>query len=1066
VLFRSIVIFEDKTGVRRRWASWAACVALAALTAPVIMFVLGLEISPRFPGALFQPHPHSGSLPHLPHGETASRATAPTLARDATFVFALHGDRPGAQAIDEHLDRIDVVIPDWFRLPGAGCAMDETIDDASRAWVASRRVRVLPRVANLAADAWTKDASAMLRDPAARACVAAKLAARIRELGGQGVNVDLEALAPGDSDNLVAFMHDLRAAFGEAALLTVDVTPGHPAFDLERLGAVADLVILLAYDVHEETSVPGPIASPSWFGSVVEEARDRVPADRLVVGLASYCYDWRRGASGEALTFRSAMARAAGYSALPEFRRELGGTRYSYADHEVWCADAAAVENQLAVARARGLHRWALWRAGAEDPSLWNAASARSREEKASALRVVPALDGVSMYGEGEAFAMVTTAADGTRRVTFDDDGAVGAMTYESVPTGQLFRQLGGKPREVVLTFDDGPDPVYTPRILDALRELDATATFFVLGEQALANPDLIRRIDREGHLVGNHTFRHPHIETLSHDGLLLELRSTERAIEGILGRYSPLFRAPYTATFHPEAPGQLAPHLPAFEAGYMVVAAGVDPNDWSRPGADAIADRIVSGVEEGGHIVVLHDGGGDRSQTVEAVALAVPRLRRLGYTIAPLDHHLGLSRDALAPRVEPRDEALAFGAEVLAFLSSHGTTILSALFTGCTALAALRVMMLGLLAIRRPRAVPPSAPARRPLVTVLLPAFNEDKVIGRTLRAVLASDYAELEVIVVDDGSSDETYAVARAAAQRDGRVRVIGKANGGKAAAANHGLHFARGEIVVTLDADTIITPTTVGLLARRFADPAVSAVCGNVEVGNVRSVLTAFQAIEYVTSQNLDRRALAALNAVSVVPGALGAWRTSILRSLGGYHDDTLVEDADLTVRVLRAGGRIEYERDAIGRTEAPETIAALWKQRFRWTYGTFQCLAKHWRAFFRGGIGWAGLPNMLFFQVVFPLLCPLGDLFLLFSLVTGQFRVVLAGYLGFLAMDLLGAFIAFRLDERPMRLLPLLLIQRFLYRPFMYLVCVRALMAAVWGRRHGWRKLERTGTVAVA
>ena len=261
----------------------------------------------------------------------------------------------------------------------------------------------------------------------------------------------------------------------------------------------------------------------------------------------------------------------------------------------------------------------------------------------------------------------------------------------------------------------------------------------------------------------------------------------------------------------------------------------------------------------------------------------------------------------------------------------------------------------------------------------------------------------------------------------------------------------------------ADTVVAPEAIRRMVAHFVDPRVTAVCGNVEVGNVRSMLTAFQAIEYVTSQNFDRRAFAALNCIAVVPGALGAWRREAVLRVGGYGDDTLVEDADLTLSVLRAGGVITYEAGAIARTEAPESLGALWKQRLRWTLGTYQCLAKHRAALGTGTLGWIAMPNALVFQVLFPLLSPIGDLALLLSLGRGHLSAVASGYLGFLLLDLVASIFAFILDRKPLSWLPLLLVQRFSYRQFLYLVALRAMLGAVAGTRHGWRKLERTGTV---
>jgi cellulose synthase/poly-beta-1,6-N-acetylglucosamine synthase-like glycosyltransferase len=385
-------------------------------------------------------------------------------------------------------------------------------------------------------------------------------------------------------------------------------------------------------------------------------------------------------------------------------------------------------------------------------------------------------------------------------------------------------------------------------------------------------------------------------------------------------------------------------------------------------------------------------------------------------------------------------------------------------LFFVCTVLSILRIIFLGALTLKNAKAKAPAVPEGfAPLVTVIVPAYNEAKVIVSTLRSLLASTYPRLEIIVVDDGSTDETSEVVARMAARDSRIRLIPQANGGKASAANRALAAAAGEIVVAVDADTLVSPESIPKMIVHFASPDVTAVCGNVEVGNVNGVFTAFQAIEYVTSQNFDRRAFSVLNCISVVPGALGAWRRDAMLAAGGYSDQTLTEDADLTLTILRRGGRVVYEPEAHGQTEAPESLGPLLRQRFRWTYGTYQCLWKHRPAFFRGTLGWVGLPNMVVFQVIFPMLSPIGDIMMVLSVFRGDWRAFLVGYVAFLAMDICGSLLAFTLDHKPLRWLPLLLVQRFSYRQIMYYVCFKAMIAAVRGARYGWRKLDRTGSV---
>jgi cellulose synthase/poly-beta-1,6-N-acetylglucosamine synthase-like glycosyltransferase len=297
---------------------------------------------------------------------------------------------------------------------------------------------------------------------------------------------------------------------------------------------------------------------------------------------------------------------------------------------------------------------------------------------------------------------------------------------------------------------------------------------------------------------------------------------------------------------------------------------------------------------------------------------------------------------------------------------------------------------------------------------------------------------------------------------------------------------LEEVEGDVVVCLDADTLLEKRAVGLLARHFSDPRVAAVAGNVKVGNPVNLLTTWQALEYVTSQNLDRRAYALFNTVNVVPGAAGAWRTGAVREAGGFHRDTMAEDMDLTWRLTLKGWRVASECGAVGLTEAPQSIGAFARQRFRWTYGTLQCLWKHRRATFRHGwFGWVLLPTLWLFQVVFQVLAPLVDLQILYSLgafvrawigraalthdwqplpqTTHRLYLLLLFYALFFAVDLVGAFVALRLDRERLRGLWWLFLQRFVYRQVMYAVLWKSLAQALKGVAAGWGKSERRGTV---
>nr|NOT47956.1 glycosyltransferase family 2 protein [Acidobacteriota bacterium] len=369
--------------------------------------------------------------------------------------------------------------------------------------------------------------------------------------------------------------------------------------------------------------------------------------------------------------------------------------------------------------------------------------------------------------------------------------------------------------------------------------------------------------------------------------------------------------------------------------------------------------------------------------------------------------------------------------------------------------------------------------------VTIVVPAYDEEKVICRTVESLLASLYKNFDIVVIDDGSSDATFRTVSERFGDDPRVGLFTKENGGKAEALNFGLRKAVGEIIVALDADTIFEPETIAALAHRFADERVGAVAGNAKVGNRINVVTKWQALEYITSQNFDRRAFASLNCITVVPGAVGAWRKSVLEAAGGFSSDTLAEDQDLTISIRKLGYRIGYEENAVALTEAPDTLRGLAKQRFRWSFGTLQCMWKHKDALLNprfGTLGFVAMPNVWVFQVLFPLISPLMDLMFVWTLISAaigllehqkeyattptNLKSVMFFYALFLTIDFLGALTAFLMEKRePKSLLGWLFLQRFGYRQVMYWVMVKSVVAAIRGALVGWGKLERKATVEV-
>ncbi len=573
----------------------------------------------------------------------------------------------------------------------------------------------------------------------------------------------------------------------------------------------------------------------------------------------------------------------------------------------------------------------ALWVLGSEDPDVWSFVDRAHPDARPDSARM-----GATHYpfdvdfsGEGELLGVQSYPTDGSR--TLERDPATGLFTDETLhryASPFILSREGYREKTIALTFDDGPAWPWTDEILDELARDSVEATFFVVGRNAERHPDLIHRIWEEGHEIGNHTFTHPNLAAVSPRRAELELNATQRVIEAELGRSTVLFRPPYNADAEPASAEEVTPILRAAQLGYVTVGESLDPEDWqlaaedsaqstrSRSGRD-IATAILEQVHAlRGNAVLLHDGGGDRSRTVQALRIVIPELEREGYRFVTVSTLAGLTRDQVMPILSPRDRALR-GVDRATFESAFLVeSCLYWAFLTAIALGAARVLWvtsLALIAAGR-RSSPPETPELT--VSVLIAAYNEGKVIARTLGAVLESEVAPAEVIVVDDGSTDATAEVVARIAAEEPRVRLLRQANAGKAAAMNRALAESRGGVLVCLDADTVIAEDAIGLLTRHFGDPVVGAVAGNVKVGNHVNLWTRWQSIEYIVSQNLDRRAHSLLNSIPVVPGAIGAWRREAVVAAGGYLFDTLAEDMDLTWRLRRAGWRVANESAAAG------------------------------------------------------------------------------------------------------------------------------------------------------
>jgi len=620
--------------------------------------------------------------------------------------------------------------------------------------------------------------------------------------------------------------------------------------------------------------------------------------------------------------------------------------------------------------------------------------------------------------------------------------------------------------RTIALTFDDGPDPRWTPRVLDVLRRHHAHATFFVVGARVNEHPDLVRRILAEGHEIGSHTFTHADLASVPGWRRDLELSLTRKAVAGATGREPTLLRPPFSSL-----PSALdGPEYDVLRAaagsGHVAVLADRDTRDWQRPGVARIV-RAATPAGGRGAVVLMHDGGGNRDQTVAALERLLPELTRQGYRFTTVSAGIGAPESTVPAGTGTRLSGLALrGTQLGAGWVAAGMNLLLgiALVLGVARLAV--QVVCAQRHVRRVRRRTGHRPEVRAPVSVIVPAYNEAANIAATVRSLVASAYPALEVIVVDDGSSDGTADIVERMRLRG--VRVIRQANAGKPAALNTGIRAARADLLVLVDGDTVFQPDTVYRLVQGFADPTVGAISGNTKVANRRRLLGRWQHLEYVIGFNLDRRMYDVLECMPTIPGAIGAFRREVLRAVGGVPGDTLAEDTDLTMAVLRAGWRVVYEEAAIAWTEAPSTLRQLWRQRYRWCYGTMQAMWKHRHALREPGaggrLGRRGLPYLTVFQILLPLAAPAVDVFALYGLLFLPWSSLVLAWVGLLLLQAVTAGYALRLDRERLGPLWALPLQQVVYRQVMYLVVVQSVVTAVIGNRLRWHRMVRTGEAA--
>ncbi len=1007
------------------------------------------------------------------------------------FAFIDSTSETTQATLTRHIEDLDGVIGDWLTAnPDGTLTEQEEADDpgnnieAALRVARSRRIQILAMVSE--DDGGLGDSFSQLSEADFRAKLEAGIVRSVQRHGFDGVVLNFSHAVPLDA---VTLLTELKARLLPAEKTVAVFVPGESAIDYAALASASDLVIVQLF--REDTAEPGPLAPTGWLKKVAALHSAEIPADKLVFAVGSFGRVWRDREQSELISFNSVMLAAAAPGAEIRFDRTSGNPQLWFVDrddhhHEIWFLDAVTILNQIRTLTPLVPKGVALWQLGlgSEDETVWRLFKREGFLDFANtaALEKLPSEHFINTVGKGEIYRFLSRPAPGQRTITTTASGDL-EEEYHTVPRPWQVEAFGVLPGAIALTFDDGPEPKYTDRILDILHREQVKATFFVTGGQALKHFVTIHRILEEGHELGNHSWTHPNLSKLPDFLVNLELNATQRLLQVITGKSVRLLRPPYASDDMAETVEDAHVVELGSRLGYILVGANLNPQDWNRPPKQEIVRRVIEQAEAGaGSVVELHDAGGDRTNTVEALPELIRVLRGKGFRFISLSELIGPEASPTSPVPEGQRGWVEMARLGFRSMSIERKVLVGAVWT-LVLLTSMRFMLLLVSALLEHHSCKTYSD-QTPSVSIIIPAYNEEAVIVRSVASVLQSDYANMrEILVVDDGSSDNTAAVAKTAFAGNARVRVFTKPNAGKWSALNFGLERMVSEIAVMIDADTLLQPDAIRLLARHFGDPQVGAVAGNAKVGNRTNIVTRLQAFEYVTSQNLERAGLATLDAISVVPGAIGAWRREAVNRAGGYSGATLAEDCDLTFCIHRAGYKIQHEMEAIGWTEAPDTWRGFMRQRFRWIYGTLQASYRHIDTIFQlrfRAFAYFSLPSIFLFTVLLPLVSPVMDLFLLVTVVETTLDIFmhptsyslqsfgwgLGTYLFVFGIDALTALFAFGLEPKEDRLLLAYLpLQRFCYRQILYVVILRALLACLRGNAQGWNKLARVGSVAL-
>jgi peptidoglycan-N-acetylglucosamine deacetylase len=1011
--------------------------------------------------------------------------------------FYVNEDAGSYTSLTNHISKMNMVLPEWFFINPTTNTLDIKIDTAALSLMKKYPVKILPVISNLNVlkgdDYWD---NAILKNTLGntekRNQLISDIASALNKYQLQGINIDFEEWDEYTSNDVLQFQKQLYDTLhAQHKIVSQDIVPiDNGDEDAIKLAANNDYVFLMAYNQHWSGSQAGSICEQRWLEKVLDEATSKIPSEKIVLCLAGFGYDWKENSEGIAVKYAEALSLALNNKVSVDFNNDTYNSHFNYTDenkdyHEVYFFDAAGIFNTMRLSDEMETAGTALWRLGSEDERMWtfynydlSNAGLKKNPFNFEKLKDVAYVQNTPSYiGDGEVLDVQSYPQSGELTIEVDTtENIITEQQYTKLPTQYVIKKWGNVHNQVVLTFDDGPDETYTPQILDVLEKEKVPATFFITGANAQDNLPLLQRIHKNGYEIGNHTYSHPNISEVSTGRAELEMKSTRLLIEAVTGKSTVLFRAPFNADSEPINVAEIIPIAISKKNNYYTIGESIDPRDWEEAViADSIYKRVITQYEANPNkgVILLHDAGGNRRETVKALPKIIAYFKNKNIQITTIGNILGKTAEEIMPTVHNSyasiNNAVAFS--IFRFKKTVAVLFIIAFFLGLIRIFS--VLTLALLQRKKSQAEKMILLANniQPAVSIIVPAYNEQVTIIKTIENLLQQQYPNFNIIFIDDGSKDDTYKMVKEKFSSNSKVEIHTKENGGKATALNFGINLSKNDFVVCIDADTVLLTNAIQEMMRFFVTDKVGAVAGNVKVGNQKNLLTKWQAIEYITAQNIDRRAFDYVNAIAIVPGAIGAFRKEAILKAGSFTTDTLAEDCDITMRINKSGYTIRNCNTAIAMTEAPETIKPLLKQRIRWSYGVMQSFWKNKHACFNPtykGLGLLGLPNILLFQIILPLLSPIADLLFIFSLFWQSSQIrgndhLIVSYLLLLLVDLIFSAIAFYFEKESFSKLWYVIPQRIFYKPLMYIVIIKATAKALKGETQLWGTLKRTGNV---